>query len=145
MSGNSKARESSLWTWLYSGSRSLRPALHLCRIENICERGTPDVEGFYRGTQFWVELKAIARRETLDTGVDPDQVAWHRRRAQAGGPSYFLIQVGSASGARRYLIRGAWGATIAAPITEEQLERMAVIPPRSSPLDIITALSSIRR
>jgi hypothetical protein len=77
------------------------------RVENLVGTGTPDVEGFYR-KQFWIELKAVGRpiNGHIDVEVSPEQVAWHRRRQRAGGATWFLIQVGSGHGAKRYLIPG---------------------------------------
>lgn len=101
-----KIRESNLWNWLREGGRPLRPDLDLQRIENLVGVGTPDVEGCYQGSQFWIELKAIDDSGSLDVEVSPEQVMWHRRRHLAGGRSWFLIQVGSGSRAMRFLIPG---------------------------------------
>lgn len=140
-----KARESSLWTWVYAGTRYLRPALHLVRVENICEKGTPDVEGCYLGRQFHVELKAIARGlGELDTGVSDDQVDWHKARHRAGGRSWFLIQVGSGHGAGRYLVDGARAASLQR-ISEDGLLSLAAIPPSATPAAIIEALHALAK
>lgn len=101
-----KTRESQLWNWLRDGTRAQRPDLDMQRIENLVGVGTPDVEACYQGIAFWIELKAINDQENLDVEVSPEQVMWHRRRARAGGRSWFLIQVGSGAQARRFLIPG---------------------------------------
>lgn len=100
-----KARETSLWNWLYEGSKKINRPLQLERIENLVGVGTPDVQGFL-GQQFWCELKSIARTDSLDCEVSSDQVRWHRQRWRVGGTSWFLIQVGSGHKAFRFLIPG---------------------------------------
>lgn len=103
----SKTRENSgLWRWFRSGTRHLRPLLHMQRVENGVATGTPDVEGFY-GKQFWTELKAVDDCGEIDVEVSTEQVVWHNLRHRAGGRSWFLIQVGSGAKARRFLIPGS--------------------------------------
>lgn len=71
--------------------------------------GYPDVEGCIGGRSFTIELKAVTRpvwpATPIHTGLTVQQLAWARRRAQAGGHSFALIQVGSGADACRYLIR----------------------------------------
>ena len=87
----SKTRESQLWNWFYQGIKHYRPSLHIQRVENLVMTGVPDVEGFFLGTQFWVELKSINDSECFDVEVSPEQVMWHRARQLAGGKTWFLI------------------------------------------------------
>ena len=61
--------------------------IHLVRVENLIEQGTPDLNCCYEGVEFWLELKA-------DDGRIPRlskyQIAWHYRRHKAGGKSWIL-------------------------------------------------------
>lgn len=134
-----KTRETSLWGWLRDNTKQLRPKLHLQRIENICAEGTPDVNGFY-GREFWVELKAVARTEMIDTGVDIEQANWARRRDLAGGQSWFLIQVGSGSSARRYLIEGGYGHRLVNPVSEQALNDWSAVDPSESAPKLLETL-----
>jgi len=131
-----KARETSLWKWLRDGTRDMRPRLHLERIENDVGTGTPDVAG-YLGQCFWIELKAAARRPMVDCGVDPDQVRWHRNRANAGGASWFLIQVGSGRDAERFLIPGYRALEFTEKVPLERLRALAVLPPDTTPRNVL--------
>ena len=61
--------------------------VHLIRVENLIEQGTPDLNCCYEGVEFWLELKA-------DDGRIPRlskyQIAWHYRRYKSGGRSFIL-------------------------------------------------------
>jgi len=134
---SSKTRESSLWAWLRDGTKDLRPELHLTRIENLVGEGTPDVEGWY-ANQFWCELKALTRKPGLiDSEVSQEQIRWHRRRWQAGGRSWFLIQLGSSHRAVRFLIPGEAHLLFRIPVTEKLLEKHSVLKPSASPHDYV--------
>lgn len=74
---------------------------HLQRIENMVGVGMCDVNVCIRGTESWVELKQLdAWPVKPDTLVllphyTPQQRVWQRRRGEAGGRVYVLLQVGS--------------------------------------------------
>ena len=88
------------------------------RVENACERGTPDLFLMRHicGVVFplWIECKTANTSETENrplTGMDisQDQKRWHSEFTRLSGlVSYFLIQVGSGKKARRYLVPGDW-------------------------------------
>jgi len=48
----------------------------------------PDVNACYGGSEFWLELKCTT---TDRVSLSPFQVAWHMRRAAAGGRSWILV------------------------------------------------------
>lgn len=103
-------REASLWKWLKEGTRRHYPDLDLRRVENGVERGTPDVEGCWKGWQFWIELKCCDRPKDPDlpfkVRFEPAQLPWLRRRTRAGGSCWVLLQLGSGQTAVRYLVPG---------------------------------------
>lgn len=94
--------ESLLW------SGSVRPQMisfgQLKRIEDLIEKGTPDV--IYclrwldeRAVMGWLELKKLrewpSRKETIIRlpHLTPEQVAFHERWGRAGAPCFLLAQV----------------------------------------------------
>lgn len=64
------------------------------RIENLLNRGTPDVSvSNHNFGDFWVELK-VCRTKKLKGPKDllsPIQKVWHKKRVKAGGRVYTLI------------------------------------------------------
>lgn len=132
------SRESSLWKWLQQAEKKLdfTPDLHWRRVENLVAEGDPDVEGCYKAVAFNIELKTAERPARPTTRVlgpadiRPKQIPWAKARWTAGGLSYFLIQVGSAYKASRYLVPGSpYNMNRLVGSTEEQLHEMSVIPP----------------
>lgn len=144
------ARESSLWMWLRSARYDLGPFLHMTRVENLVEDGTPDVEGCYDGDSFWCELKSVARpkRETTPCvtarHVRPRQVPWLAARWRAGGGSFFLIQVGEGHGARRYLVTGRLAHMVEGS-TESDLAALDVANDLASPQEVVRRMAAYRR
>lgn len=129
---NSKTLESNLWRWLKRNCRGqFRPdVFYMERVENAVGSGTPDIDGCLMGKTFKIELKTAARPAREDTAVAvhfrPAQVPWIRRYREAGGPVFVLVQVGSSSAARRYLIRGDRAATVARGVPESELSKLSV-------------------
>lgn len=128
----SKTAEVNLWRWWRKSVRPLKAeGLHIQRLESPLTPGCPDVELCLHGVQAWVELKSAARPKRPSTPVAPgvrdDQIRWHRRRAQAKGRAFFLVQVGSGARARRYLIAGGHAPRIDA-MTEAALARYSLVP-----------------
>lgn len=127
-------RESSLWKWLQGAERQLgfSPNLHWRRVENLVAEGDPDVEGCYLGGAFNIELKVADRPARMTTRVlgpadiRPKQIPWARARWDAGGSSFFLIQVGSSAKAKRYMIKGCNADRIVGA-TEAYLDELSVI------------------
>ena len=74
---------------LYQAMKTNLSKVHWQRIETgALQQGVPDVNGCYGGYEFWVELKCT----TNDTvSLTPFQIAWHMRRANAGGVSWIMV------------------------------------------------------
>lgn len=75
---------------------ALRP-LDAVAIENLLEKGTPDVEYLGGG---WLELKSVERWPPRGGPVKcdhftPEQRMWLRRRCRAGGSADLLVRVGN--------------------------------------------------
>lgn len=89
------------------------PRVHWTTVESgALAPGTPDCEGCWGGTSFWIECKATA---AWAVRIRPEQVGWHLRRARAGGRSYFLTRRSTASGADElWLHRGSEAALLSA-------------------------------
>lgn len=136
-----KARENRLWKWLSGARKTFKLSLHMSRIENAVGSGMADVEGCLRGDQFWIELKSVARPARASTPLrpkfQPKQAPWLRRRVEAGGRAYVLVQVGSGSDARRYLIHGRLAEEVEAGRTEDWMYEASGIDPKASPEDVI--------
>lgn len=96
-------------------------------VENHLNPGVPDLSyvmvapGHETG---WLELKATyhsAKGKPLQFAVEPSQHAWMMRYAHRV-PTHFLIKVGPAY----HLIDGIKHNALVAPITEEDLMRLAI-------------------
>lgn len=89
-------RESAVWRSL---KKKLPPG-HTQRVENPANPGTPDVNAFIQGVEFWAELKQVSRSPALEstpvfTGcLKPQQILWHVLRQRAGGRSFIVGYVG---------------------------------------------------
>lgn len=89
--------ESALWGYLSDQCRPL--GADLVRIENRLEAGTPDVNGSWRGRDFWWELKHVdfwPKRASTPLRIEHytvDQRKWLRRRGMAGGAAGLMLQV----------------------------------------------------
>ena len=96
----SKSLEKNLWARAYRALRRRR-GLHITRIENSADTGTPDVEGCYqapgwnKGEQFWWELKVgeITKKGTVKVSFRPKQIPWLKKRWKAGGWAYAIIKI----------------------------------------------------
>jgi hypothetical protein len=86
--------------------------VHLQAIETgAIGPGTPDTNGCYRGTEFWIENKVTSGWSPKE--VRPAQVGWILRRRRAGGRAFFAVRRQHEGGPRRgaavdelYLIGG---------------------------------------
>ncbi len=89
-------RESAVWRSL---KKKLPPG-HVQRVENPANPGTPDVNAFIQGVEFWAELKQVPSAPKLEntpvfTGcLKPQQALWHVLRQRAGGRSFIVGYVG---------------------------------------------------
>ena len=141
-----KAKEKNLWKWLSKASLVFKRALHLRRMENEVGSGTPDTNGCLTMADFWIELKTTNRPARATTkithSIQPGQAPWHRGRRAAGGRSFVLIQVGSASAALRYLIPGEWIAQTASGMLEKDMAEICVVDPASTAEQIIQAAAT---
>jgi hypothetical protein len=74
-------------------------------------RGVPDANYLKNGTEGWIEYKWTKR--WTPKSFEPEQVAWHLRRAREGGRSFIAVRRQCAVGPRTaaadelYLFRGA--------------------------------------
>lgn len=125
------ARESGLWGWLSCARRSYGDALHIHRVENFLEAGTPDVEGYLelpdcRG-QFWIELKSEERPARSSTPIRfklkkrEAQIEFMRKRWEMGANAFFLLQVGSGYDRSLFLAPGDLGPALRDGLTESDL------------------------
>lgn len=70
------------------------PRFHWTSIETgFTSAGVPDAEFCYSGVQGWIEYKATSSlRIKVNTKVAAFQIAWHERRARAGGRSFLAVR-----------------------------------------------------
>lgn len=121
--------EAQLWSALRS---KIGRFGHLVRIENLTEKGTPDVEGSIRGVGFWIELKEIPawpiRPETpvRIPHYKPEQRLWIRARTLAGGRVFLLLRVGKHPAARYLLFGGGYAWERVGNVSRAELERGAL-------------------
>ena len=80
-----KGPEAKLWQDV---KKALKDA-HLVRIENKSSPGVPDVNGCYKGIEFWLELKVI-KGNSLQ--LSKFQKAWIYERTRAGGKVFVLAR-----------------------------------------------------
>lgn len=141
-----KVSETTLWEWLNTVKYKLKKALHMCRLENAVGVGASDVEGCFNGVQFWCELKCEARPVRPSTVIKPrfekTQNPWHRRRREAGGRTYVLLQVGAGAKADRLLFHGKDIPYLTEGDTLDKLKERAIAPSNSSALDLVKLMSS---
>lgn len=94
------------------------------RIENKCEKGTPDVN---ISTGSWIELKWQRKAPKrggilkLDHEFMTEQRVWAERRAHAGGKSWVLLKVSN----EWILLKGTVAAEYLEYTTLEQLKEKA--------------------
>lgn len=141
------ARETRLWSWLKDGTKHL-PYLHMRRVENLVSEGDPDVDGCHQGVYFEAELKGCdrpARGGKLGFEVRRSQVLWHRRRWKAGGNLWLYIRVGFGKDVARYLVPGNLTGQIFEGVTEADLVRMSVLPPKHTPVEALQAMLAGRQ
>ena len=124
-----RTREKHLWEWLELGGKELQRQGHfieLERVENCVMTGMPDVHCIIleRG-EFWIELKAVPRGRAINCELDADQALWHHRHTRCGGRSFVLVQVGTGTALRRYLVPGGRVSALARPIGEMALLGLA--------------------
>lgn len=71
--------------------------VHLQRVETPVGQGVPDVNYCHRGTEGWLELKSWSRKTERGQfkipSIRPAQIAWLRKRREAGGRAYLLCRL----------------------------------------------------
>lgn len=140
----SKTRETSLWNWVRKARLVFKRDLRIDRIENSVGRSFPDVEGkLKRSGNFKLELKT-EKRPTDPSGrikvkFQDGQPEWHRKSCAVGDNTFILLQVGSYSKARRYLLPGSYAHKMQAGMTEAQLEDRSIVPPVCLPEELVQA------
>lgn len=99
----------SLRRWLKDETRA-----KYTRIENRCERGTPDLHYCVNGKAGWIEMKEIPDWPRKPLGMLPmshftlEQRLWLRTYEQSGGTCWVLLHV---KAPREWLlITGGWAA-----------------------------------
>jgi hypothetical protein len=69
--------EQKFWDWL-----SQKIPGHMQRVENLIDRGTPDVNLCHNGVHVWIELKVA---DNYEVTVRKEQKVWAFRRHRSGG------------------------------------------------------------
>lgn len=124
-----KIRESNFWNWLKRGvERALPPdqlrLLHWQRVENAVKAGTPDTEGCFASTSFWIELKCAERSRVIQLPhFTPKQAMFLKVRWAVGGNAWLLVNVG---GHARYLIPGSKADIFLNPQPEETFRQLSI-------------------
>ena len=127
-------RESNLWKWL---SKFQHSRLMLTRIENTVGVGTSDVQGVFKGVQFWIELKSAAHNHAVKITVD--QVLFLEQYCRCGGNGYVLTQTGS----RRYLFHSPYAfRRLLAGVPPHKLHGISLIKPHATQCEIFEAIEN---
>jgi len=94
-----RALEKTFWSLLKSNlDKHYGSSVHVQRIETgLTGRGIPDLNIAYKGVfsgvtmvgELWIELKMV---DGLRVKLEPEQAAWHIRRAAAGGRTWILAR-----------------------------------------------------
>lgn len=140
----SKTREKGLWKWLATARAAFGTAMHLERVENAVNSGTPDVAGCLAGRHFWVELKTCdmpARPDTpVRAGVRVEQRDWHLSAYAAGSlMTYFLIQIGN----ERYLLIGNLAADLYSGTNIQRIRKCSLSVAGASAAEIIAICANL--
>src|SRR3954462_1003447 len=104
---------------------------HWHRVENLLDRGTPDVDWACWGSEGWIELKEIPewpkRKDTIVriAHFSDDQRIWLQDRGNAGGNVHLLMRVARP---RTYLLFDWWAAaTCLGRVSRAELEHVALV------------------
>ena len=91
-----KKPESKLWKAIRDGTRQL--PVHWTRVESWATPGVPDLNGCYKGIDFWVERKGLTTKSDKKfPQYRPHQIAWQTKRTQVGGLVWNLVHHPSSS------------------------------------------------
>lgn len=119
-----RQRESALWNWLKKGAMQLGPELHWHRVENVCDRGTPDIEGVLGGYGFVTELKSVKVKKNMmvDCELSSDQAMFLMARSKADGTAWVLVRAVFSDGVmKHYLIKGSQAQELLKPVSTSWL------------------------
>lgn len=134
-----KSNERELWRWLRKAN-AIYPDLHLVRIENAVDCGTPDVAGCLMRRHFWIELKSVRKPVRASTlirpGLSDAQIEWAEAHCRAWGRCSVLLQIGSGRNREIWLIDGIHARTAQNGLTLEQIRRGRRM---NTPRDVIEA------
>lgn len=143
-----KIKEANLWRKLSKAKEFFGSNLHLVRIENSTDSGTPDVNGCLtydsKQHEFWLELKALTipanpYKASFNHGVTQAQISWLHTRSKAGGTCGVLFQFGSGASAGYLYIPGGNVLILQAPLSFMGLLRAGTLFPNSiSPEEILS-------
>jgi len=82
------------------------PGVHWTTIETaFTEPGVPDLNGCYRGVEFWIENKATSG---WVVSLRTEQIGWLLRRTRVGGRAYIAIRRHCDAGPRRPAADELW-------------------------------------
>ncbi|HYD35940.1 MAG TPA: hypothetical protein VD999_07820 [Vitreimonas sp.] len=76
-------------THVYEPLRKNLPHIHWQRIENVAGTGVADINGCFRGIEFWIESK-ISKGSHIE--IRPDQIAWLTKRYEKGGRVFVVYR-----------------------------------------------------
>lgn len=143
---NDRTREAFLWEWLSKARAVFGDRLHMQRIENLLDSGTPDVHGCVDGIGFVIELKSVPRPPggRIWCEVKREQAMFLRARRRALGVAYVLIQVGTGASASRYLVPGEDSHMLLEPLLEDELDFLSIIHGGFSAVEVIKTICERR-
>jgi len=119
-------REANLWATMRGHFRPR--GVHLVRVENGVEEGTPDLNYCKAGREGWVELKCthLPKRPTTGVKVEhftEEQRGWANKRAVHGGRCFMWLAIGN----HRALFKAPYPPKFLAGHTVAQLKRYALL------------------
>lgn len=89
--------EKQVWKYIREAERG-RAGVRWMRCENIVANGVPDINGCIGGREFWLEVKSprVHLRDSTPVfggshKISPQQFAFFRAQAAAGGKAFVLI------------------------------------------------------
>jgi hypothetical protein len=121
--------EAALWSLLRDKTKG--EGGHWHRVENLLDRGTPDVDWACWGAEGWIELKELPewpKRASTNVRIphfSDDQRYWLNSRSEARGRVHLLLRIARP---RTYLLfDGATAANCIGCSTRKELERVALV------------------
>lgn len=85
--------------WQYIRKALPKNNLHIMRVENLTNKGTPDINFCYKGVEGWIELKSkltlpvkATTRVFGNKGLSSEQKVWLKNRFDCGGNVFVLCK-----------------------------------------------------